>query len=68
MGERDLLKVLLEDAELMRYEHGGARLAVLRDGERELIADFYGDGEWREFFMKLIEDAGKRASSATGDK
>jgi hypothetical protein len=64
--ERDLLRVLLEDAELFRYEHGGARLSVPaanRATGRELIADFYGDGEWREFFMKLIEDAG-RAQSA----
>lgn len=65
-NERDLLRVLLENAELVRYEHGGARLSIPaanRATGRALIADFYGEGEWREFFMKLIEDAG-RAQSA----
>jgi hypothetical protein len=61
MSERDLLRVLMEDAELVRYEHGGARLAVTAHGaKRELIADFYGDGEWREFFMGLVQAEAKR--------
>lgn len=33
------------DADLMRYEHGGGRLAVLRDGERKLVADFYHESD-----------------------
>jgi hypothetical protein len=61
--ERDLLRVLLEEAELTPYGHGGGRLAITRDDNRELIADFYGDGEWREFFMKLIRDAAKAQSA-----
>lgn len=71
MSERNLLRVLLEDAELTRYEHGGARLTVSaanRATGRELIADFYGDGEWREFFMKLVEDAGRAAGKANGER
>ncbi len=41
------------EADLMRYEHGGGRLAILRDGQRTLVADFYGDGEDRELFMAM---------------
>jgi len=36
--------------DLMRYDHGGGRLAIMRDGERKLIADFYGDGADTEFY------------------
>lgn len=36
--------------DLMRYDHGGGRLAILRDGQRTLIADFYGAGPDREFY------------------
>ena len=32
---------LVKPVDLMRYEHGGARLAILRDGMRHLVADFY---------------------------
>lgn len=59
-GESDIdtakLRALAEaatpvlDKDLMRYDHGGGRLAILRDGERKLIADFYGDGGDREFY------------------
>ena len=55
----DELRALLERAtpvearDLMSYEHGGGRLAVLRDGQRKLVADFYGAGEDRDFFMAL---------------
>lgn len=40
----------VDPQDLMRYEHGGGRLAILRDGKRQLIADFYGDGEDTEFY------------------
>lgn len=63
MSERDLLRVLMEDAELTPYGHGGGRLAITRDDNRELIADFYGNGEWREFFMELIRAESKRRSA-----
>ncbi len=39
--------------DLMRYEHGGGRLAILRDGERKLIADFYGDGSDTEYYAAV---------------
>jgi len=40
----------VEPRDLMAYEHGGGRLAVIRDGKRDLIADFYGDGADRDFY------------------
>ena len=33
------------DADLIRYAHGGGRWAMLRDGERELVADFYNEAD-----------------------
>lgn len=41
------------DGNLVRYEHGGGRLAIIPvpgDGPRKLIADFYHE-EDREFFV-----------------
>ncbi len=53
--KRDLLRVLIKDAAMVQYDHGGARVAVTAPGKpRELIADFYGNGEWREYFLGLI--------------
>lgn len=43
----------LEPRDLMAYEHGGGRLAVIRDGKRDLIADFYGDGADRDYYAAL---------------
>lgn len=40
----------VEPRDLMSYEHGGGRLAIIRDGKRDLIADFYGDGADRDFY------------------
>jgi hypothetical protein len=40
----------VEPQDLISYEHGGGRLAILRDGKRQLIADFYGDGEDRDHY------------------
>ncbi|HYI43707.1 MAG TPA: hypothetical protein VD768_08815 [Sphingomicrobium sp.] len=37
--------------DLTAYEHGAGRLAIIRDGRRKPIADFYGDGPERDFFM-----------------
>lgn len=34
---------------MMRYEHGGGRLALVEQGNRKLVADFY-DEENREFY------------------
>lgn len=35
--------------DLMRYDHGGSRLAIIRDGTRRLVADFYHE-EDTEFY------------------
>lgn len=43
----------VEPRDLMAYDHGGGRLAVIRDGERDLIADFYGDGADRDYYAAL---------------
>lgn len=43
------------DGNMMRYEHGGGRLAIIPvpgDGPRHLIADFYHEGD-REHFARL---------------
>lgn len=56
MSDRDLIE-RLKQAKLDRFPHGGARLAVINGNDRELIADFYGDGEWTEFFDMLIRHA-----------
>lgn len=37
-------------AVLDRYDHGGGRLAVFDGPERQLVADFYGDGPDREHY------------------
>lgn len=42
-------------AKLLSYDHGGGRLYFeLPGGGRDLIADFYGDGHYRDFFMEVI--------------
>ena len=43
----------VEPRDLMAYDHGGGRLAVIRDGKRDLIADFYGDGADRDYYAAL---------------
>lgn len=43
----------IEPHDLMAYEHGGGRLAIIRDGKRDLIADFYGDGADRDYYAAL---------------
>jgi len=45
-----------KDADLMRYEHGGGRLAILRDDERRLVADFYHEAD-REHFVRCSPDS-----------
>jgi hypothetical protein len=47
-----------DDGNLMRYEHGGGRLALIPvpgDGPRKLIADFYHEDD-REHFARLDPD------------
>lgn len=39
----------VKDIDLMRYGHGGGRLAIMRDGDRTLVADFYQEGD-TEFY------------------
>lgn len=41
--------VSMSGATLMRYDHGGGRLAALDGDERRLIADFYHEAD-REFY------------------
>jgi len=41
--------------DLMRYEQGGGRLAILRDGERTLVADFYHEAD-REHYVRCSPD------------
>lgn len=40
-------------SDIMEYEHGGGRLAVISESERTLVADFYGDGADRDCFMAI---------------
>lgn len=47
----------LQCAALTEYDHGGGRLYFeLPDGRRDLIADFYGAGHYRDFIMRLIRE------------
>lgn len=39
------------DEDVIRYEHGGGRIAIMRDGERTLVADLYQEAD-REFFAR----------------
>jgi hypothetical protein len=42
-------------AKLIEYDHGGGRLYFeTTDGRRDLIADFYGEGHYRDLIMELI--------------
>lgn len=43
------------DADLMRYEQGGGRLAIINDTTRKLIADFYSEDD-REHFARCSPD------------
>jgi len=48
----------LKAAKLNEYEHGGGRLYFEdASGGRDLIADFYGEGHYRDFIMRLIHEA-----------
>jgi hypothetical protein len=51
---REAVAKMTAGAELVRYEHGGGRLAVFgpTDAERVLVADFYQEGD-REGFVAL---------------
>lgn len=45
-------------AKLIEYDHGGGRLYFEGPkGERDLIADFYGEGHYRDFIMSLLRAA-----------
>lgn len=44
----------LRKSKLIEYDHGGGRLYFEDGSERDLIADFYGEGHYRDFIMKLI--------------
>ena len=41
------------NSDMMEYEHGGGRLAVISESERTLVADFYGEGADRDCFMAI---------------
>ena len=48
-------------AKLVEYEHGGGRLYFEEpNGTRDLIADFYGEGHYRDFIMTLLRAATAR--------
>ena len=45
-------------ATLIEYDHGGGRLYFVEpNGTRDLIADFYGEGHYRDFIMTLLRTA-----------
>lgn len=44
-----------EERDMMRYEYGGGRLAIIRDGQRELVADLYHEAD-REHFLRCSPD------------
>ena len=45
-------------AKLIEYDHGGGRLYFEdSNGRRDLIADFYGEGHYRDFIMTLLRAA-----------
>lgn len=44
-----------EERDMMRYEHGGGRLAIIRDGQRNLVADLYHEAD-REHFLRCSPD------------
>lgn len=45
----------IKKAHIERYEHGGGRMWYEDEkGSRHLIADFYGDGEAREYILGLM--------------
>lgn len=48
-------KAATRGAEIVRYQHGGGRLAVFGDGECKIVADFYSEGD-REFYVSARED------------
>lgn len=67
LREAALAATPVQPQDLMRYEHGGGRLAIIRDGKRDLIADFYGDGADRDYYaaanpatiLQLLDDKAK---------
>lgn len=45
----------IKRAKVTRYDHGGGRMWFEDEkGTRHLIADFYGDGEYREHILMLL--------------
>lgn len=49
------------NAKLIEYDHGGGRLYFEEPGGgRDLIADFYGEGHYRDFIMSLLRAATAR--------
>lgn len=67
LREAALAATPVQPQDLMSYEHGGGRLAIIRDGKRDLIADFYGDGADRDYYaaanpatiLQLLDDKAK---------
>lgn len=56
-GRRLLEKMTpLANARMVRYDHGGGRLATFDAEKRELIADFYNEGD-REFYYWFANNA-----------
>lgn len=48
----------IRKAKLVEYDHGGGRLYFEEPGGgRDLIADFYGEGHYRDFIMTLLRAA-----------
>lgn len=49
----------IKKAQIIRYDHGGGRMYYEDEkGSRHLIADFYGDGDYREYILMLLGRAG----------
>jgi hypothetical protein len=45
----------IKKAKVIRYEHGGGRMYYEDEkGARHLIADFYGNGDYREFILAAL--------------
>lgn len=42
------------DLVINRYEHGGARVYLVRNGKRDLVMDIYGTEERREVIIKAV--------------
>lgn len=56
----------LRSAKLVEYDHGGGRLYFESPGGvRDLIADFYGEGHYRDFIMDLVRRSVQPANPCT---